>query len=436
MTDNKNTILAIVLSALVLIGWQYFFAMPQEKARQEQLQAQQQGAKAKPATAERSPASRRRPSPPSRALPPVPGQAAQPPAAAAPVTRAAALAASPRVPIATDSLQGSIALKGGRIDDLALVKFRETVDPKSPPIVLLSPSGSPDPFYAEFGWTNAAGANVKVPNTETVWTQSGSGALSVGHPVTLTYNNGQGLEFRRTIAVDDKYLFTTTASVNAGAPAIAHLVEIVDADRCERGPGAEDRIRERMIDAVQGLGEELPDATALLRLVRKLAQHDRSLAIEIADRRSGGGQPCHGGECRRDIGRHDDRIDRRLLTRRRRPELAAEALDLAPGSRPSRVRKIRCSCRCAPPRAAPCREPTPTVSRAATTGPGRSSAATRSPASVRPMIGTGQPGVVLRACSTVATYATCVPGCKSWSRAAPLPSCFGQRVHSCFDPPK
>ena len=110
--------------------------------------------------------------------------------------------------IATDSLQGSIDLKGGRIDDLALIKFRETVDPKSPPIVLLSPSGSPDPFYAEFGWTNAAGANVKVPTSDTVWAQSGSGALSASHPVTLTYDNGQGLEFRRTIKVDDKYLFT------------------------------------------------------------------------------------------------------------------------------------------------------------------------------------------------------------------------------------
>ena len=74
--------------------------------------------------------------------------------------------------------------------------------------MLLSPSGSPDPFYAEFGWTNAAGANVKVPTSDTVWTQAGSGALGVGHPVTLTYDNGEGLEFRRTIAVDDKYLFT------------------------------------------------------------------------------------------------------------------------------------------------------------------------------------------------------------------------------------
>ena len=83
-------------------------------------------------------------------------------------------------------MQGSIDLKGGRIDDVALVKFRETVDPKSPPIVLLSPSGSPEPFYAEFGWIGSAGANVKLPTSDTVWTQDGAGALSVGHPVTLT----------------------------------------------------------------------------------------------------------------------------------------------------------------------------------------------------------------------------------------------------------
>ena len=208
MTDSKNTILAIALSALVLIAWQFFFAMPQEKARQEKLQAEQLAQKQQTQTQVQPKQSGQPstiPAQPGQAQ--VPGQTAQAPAAVAP-NRDAALAASPRVPIATDSLQGSIDLKGGRIDDLALIKFRETVDPKSPPIVLLSPSGSPDPFYAEFGWTNAAGANVKVPTADTVWTQSGSGALSVSHPVTLTYDNGQGLEFRRTIAVDDKYLFT------------------------------------------------------------------------------------------------------------------------------------------------------------------------------------------------------------------------------------
>ena len=154
MNDSKNTILAIALSALVLIAWQFFFAMPQEKARQEKLQAEQLTQKQQQAQQQpNKPAAA--PTQPGPAQPP--GQAAQNPAAVA-ANREAAVAASPRVPIATDSLQGSIALKGGRIDDLSLVKFRETVDPKSPPIVLLSPSGGPDPFYAEFGWTNAVGA--------------------------------------------------------------------------------------------------------------------------------------------------------------------------------------------------------------------------------------------------------------------------------------
>ncbi|MGB8575302.1 MAG: membrane protein insertase YidC, partial [Pseudolabrys sp.] len=217
MTDNKNTILAIVLSALVLLGWQYFFAVPQEKARQEQLQAQQQKQSAPTAAQPGQPVQ-----PPAQTgAPQVPGQAS-PPTASAPVDRTAALATSPRVPIATGSLQGSIALKGGRVDDLALVKFRETVDPKSPPIVLLSPSGTADPFYAEFGWAGTAGANVKLPTSETVWKQAGSGALTVTHPVTLTYDNDEGLEFRRTIAVDDKYVFTIKDEVtNKGASPIS-----------------------------------------------------------------------------------------------------------------------------------------------------------------------------------------------------------------------
>jgi len=214
MTDNKNTILAIVLSALVLIGWQYFFTGPQEKARQEQLQAQLQ----KNAPTAGQPGQPVR-APSQNGAPQVPGQPSAP-AHSTPVNRAAALAGSPRVPIATGSVQGSIALKGSRIDDLALVKFRETVDPKSPPVVLLSPSATADPFYAEFGWTGAAGANVKLPTSETVWKQTGSGALTVTHPVMLTYDNGEGLEFRRTMTVDDKYLFTIKDEVtnNSSSP--------------------------------------------------------------------------------------------------------------------------------------------------------------------------------------------------------------------------
>ncbi len=207
MTDNKNTIIAIVLSALVLLAWQYFVSGPQQKAREEQLKAQQQIAQQTG-----QPAQSMQPVQAPAGPPQAPGQIAQTPAAAA-ANRDEALKASQRIPITTDSLQGSIALKGGRIDDISLVQFRETVDPKSPPIVLLSPSGSPDPFYAEFGWTGAAGSNVKLPTGDTVWKQDGSGALGVGHPVTLTYDDGEGLQFRRTISVDDKYLFTVQDEV-------------------------------------------------------------------------------------------------------------------------------------------------------------------------------------------------------------------------------
>ncbi|MDP2298399.1 MAG: membrane protein insertase YidC [Pseudolabrys sp.] len=209
MTDSKNTIIAIVLSAFVLIAWQYFYAMPQaERQKLAQQQSQPTTAPApstpgQPATA--TPGSPSAPGAPG--APPVPGQAAQPVVPGAAVSRDAALGTTPRIPISTVSLQGSISLKGGRIDDLSLLKFRETVDPKSPPIVLLSPSGSAAPFYAEFGWTSAT-PDVKVPGADTIWTRTGSGPLDVGKPVTLSWDNGGGLEFRRTIVIDDKFLFT------------------------------------------------------------------------------------------------------------------------------------------------------------------------------------------------------------------------------------
>jgi len=98
-----------------------------------------------------------------------------------------------------------------------LTKFRETVDPASPAIELFSPSGTTNPYYAEFGWVPAAGSTVKLPDQNTVWQQEGSGALTQSTPVTLKYDNGEGLTFRRTVAVDDHYLFTIKDDVtNAG----------------------------------------------------------------------------------------------------------------------------------------------------------------------------------------------------------------------------
>ena len=130
------------------------------------------------------------------------------------VNRDVAISAAPRIKIDTPRVSGSISLKGARIDDLALVQFRTTVDPKSPAIVLFSPSGTPHPYYAEFGWVAAAGSTVRLPDQNTLWQQEGSNNLAPNSPVTLKYDNGDGLTFRRTIAIDERYLFTIKDDVS------------------------------------------------------------------------------------------------------------------------------------------------------------------------------------------------------------------------------
>jgi YidC/Oxa1 family membrane protein insertase len=221
MTDQKNTILAIALSLLVLVVWQYFVGIPQmEKQRQEAALKQQQQQTQQQQT--QAPATQQPAGQPAQsgAQPQLPGQGAAP-TVAQQMSREAVLKASPRIAIDTPRLSGSIALKGAAIDDLALAQYHETVDPKSPPIVLMSPAGSPHPFFAEFGWVGGAGAPIKAPDANTVWTQQGSNTLGVDKPVTLTWNNGEGLEFRRIVTVDDKYLITVESQVsNKGGDAV------------------------------------------------------------------------------------------------------------------------------------------------------------------------------------------------------------------------
>ena len=224
MTEHKNTILAIVLSLVVVVGWQFFVGYPQmEKQRQEALLKQREQAHPQPGASQPGAAQPATPAPQAGQVsaPPVPGGSAAPGAApsGAPA-REGVVTASPRVMISTPTLNGSIDLKGARIDNLALEQYRETVDPRSPPIVLFAPSGAPDAYYAEFGWVPAAATAQKVPGPDTVWKQEGGGALTADHPVTLSYDNGDGLIFRRTIAVDDHYLFTIRDEVQnkSGSP--------------------------------------------------------------------------------------------------------------------------------------------------------------------------------------------------------------------------
>jgi YidC/Oxa1 family membrane protein insertase len=216
--NNRNFILAIVLSMVVLFAWQFFFVPETPKDQQEQAQEQQPQQQ----QAEQGP-----PAPSAGSETPQPGatpqvaETPQPEGAPAGLTRAEALAASPRVKIDTPSIRGSIALKGARLDDVILKDYRVTVKPDSPEVVLLSPAGEPDAYYAERGFVGSGGEDLALPAGDTLWTAQSQGPLTPQSPVVLTYDNGKGLKFTRTISVDDEYMFTIDDKVtNTGAAAV------------------------------------------------------------------------------------------------------------------------------------------------------------------------------------------------------------------------
>jgi YidC/Oxa1 family membrane protein insertase len=197
LVDNqRNFILAIVLSLIVLLGWnvisERFFPAAKPPASKI-VNGQQQ---------------------------PI-GQPAASPAATGPGAiraRDVVLKEAPRIAIRTPKLDGSINLKGARIDDLVLSSYKETIAKNSPPIRLLSPAGAADSYYAGFGWT---GDGVDAPGPNTVWTADKT-VLTPASPVTLSWANQRGQRFETQIAVDNQYMFTVTQKVaNAGTGAVA-----------------------------------------------------------------------------------------------------------------------------------------------------------------------------------------------------------------------
>ena len=196
--DQKNFIVAIVLSVAIIMGWQYLFPAKHPQPQEQQQTAGQSTAPNAPQSGSTQPSA---PGAPSS------GQ----PASEKVMTREEALAASPRVTFNTPQLIGSIALKGARIDDVRLAKHREELDPSSPPVPVLSPLGGDHPYYAEFGWTSSD-VSIKVPGPDSLWTASNS-TLGPDKPVRLTWDNGAGLIFGLDISLDENFMFAVKQSV-------------------------------------------------------------------------------------------------------------------------------------------------------------------------------------------------------------------------------
>ncbi|KFE36627.1 membrane protein insertase YidC [Thioclava atlantica] len=205
--QNKNLILAVVLSAVVLAVWTYFFPPSQTETPPQDGTVSQQTAS--PQTADT--AANTTTAPPQAAVP-----------GAMPKASSPEVANTPRIQIDSPDLKGSISLLGGRLDDLQLKKYKETLAKDSPLVRLLAPVGgapgdTTQPYYVVYGWLPAGGLPAdQVPGPNTVWSQVGTGALTPDHPITLQWDNGHGLTFQREISVDKKYLFTIRQSVQNG----------------------------------------------------------------------------------------------------------------------------------------------------------------------------------------------------------------------------
>ncbi len=188
--QNKNLILAIVLSGAVLLGWSLLVPPPEPTAEVELPPAQSQPTELAPA--------------------------ASVIAADTDATTPGGLTDedAPRITIETPRLEGSISLLGGRIDDLKLKDYRDTLDEDSPIVTLLSPASKDHAYYALFGWAPGTGLGLDdVPGANTVWSIVDGDKLTPDTPVTLAWQNSSGLTFNRTIAIDDNYMFDVTQSV-------------------------------------------------------------------------------------------------------------------------------------------------------------------------------------------------------------------------------
>ncbi|MCK5425012.1 MAG: membrane protein insertase YidC, partial [Emcibacter sp.] len=200
MEDNRNFITAIVLTMVILLGYSYFYDAPRqqaiEEARQQQLivEAEQKGEELPDFGASTDVSTDI----------PGPTETVQ-----IPVDRTEVVSDRAKITINSPHVHGSIALKGARIDDLTLSDYKETLDEDSKDVALLNPAGTDGAYFVDFSWSVAGG---KGPDNNSVWTAD-SDVLNAGSDVTLTWDNGAGLLFSRTIALNKDYMFTVTQKV-------------------------------------------------------------------------------------------------------------------------------------------------------------------------------------------------------------------------------
>ena len=177
--DTKNVIAAISLSAAVIILYSLFFApSPNELKKIDEQKSSMSSEAPKLEESEKI----------------------------VELSRDKALKESNRVEFENQNIKGSISLMGGTIDDLIFKNYTETLDGKNK-ITLLNPKKYSEGYFVETGWVSSS-KNIELPNSNTNWKVEGNNKLTPGNPVTLVWNNNQGISFKKKIKIDEKFLFS------------------------------------------------------------------------------------------------------------------------------------------------------------------------------------------------------------------------------------
>ena len=186
--DSKNVLLAVILSTAVIVIWSVMFPPPEienttsdETTIVEKNESKPQAPKIKIKEPDKK------------------------------ITRQDAIKQSDRINISNEKIFGTISLNGALIDDVTLKNYKETLNEDSKQVVILNPKKSENGYFLETGW--ATSENIKVPNHNSKWSVIGNNTLAPKQPVTIQWDNNEGLIFKKKLTIDDKYLIIVEDSV-------------------------------------------------------------------------------------------------------------------------------------------------------------------------------------------------------------------------------
>ena len=186
--DFRNVLLAIVLSTAVLIGWATFFEAPIVEQQTNEKQTTKSEDLSSPSIDEGEKQIKSE------------------------ITRNDVINNTNRIKVENDNIKGSISLQGAIIDDIIFKNYNKTLNNEDK-VIFLNPKNSSEEYFIETGWASSGSEKIKLPLSDTIWKVKGNSTLTPNRPVTIEWDNGDGLIFTKKIVLDNKFLFKITQSI-------------------------------------------------------------------------------------------------------------------------------------------------------------------------------------------------------------------------------